>query len=146
MLQNLQRDMQGQSQPAITAKLTKAGTVTGIAVAGFLLIGSLFSNITHLDAGILISSIVAAVLMGAIVCGIIWGIGSVLGGTVAAKNRMIQTNLSGKYNKINGELQQINQEIRRIEPGKKENDTVCASIEKLKKDLETLRKKLYQEN
>lgn len=145
MLQNLQRDMQSQSQPAIADKLIKAGTVTGIAVAALMFIGTLFSNITHLDAWILISGIAGSALMGVLVGSIIWVIGGVLGGTAAAKDRMDQKNLSGKYNKINGELQQINQEIRKIEPGKKENDTVCASIEKLKKDREALRKKLYQE-
>lgn len=143
MLQNLQRDMNNHSKPTIADKLTKAGIIIGIGVAALMFIGLLLSNITHLDAWILISGIVGSGLIGAFVGGILWVIGFVLGGTMDAKDRMVQKNLSGKYNKINAELQQINQEIGKIEPRKKENDATCASIDHLEREMEALRHKLY---
>lgn len=143
MLQNLQRDMNNYSKPTIADKLTKAGIIIGIGVAALMFIGLLLSNITHLDAWILISGIVGSGLIGAFVGGILWVIGFVLGGTMDAKDRMVQKNLSGKYNKINAELQQINQEIGKIEPRKKENDATCASIDHLEREMEALRHKLY---
>ena len=60
-----------------------------------------------------------------------------------AKERSVQQNLTGKYNMINSELQQINQEIGKIEPRKKENDATCSSIKRLEEELEGLRKRLY---
>ena len=143
MLQNLQRDMNNYSKPTIADKLTKAGIIIGIGVAALMFIGLLLSNIIHLDAWILISGIVGSGLIGAFVGGILWVIGFVLGGTMDAKDRMVQKNLSGKYNKINAELQQINQEIGKIEPRKKENDATCASIDHLEREMEALRHKLY---
>ena len=135
--------MNNYSKPTIADKLTKAGIIIGIGVAALMFIGLLLSNITHLDAWILISGIVGSGLIGAFVGGILWVIGFVLGGTMDAKDRMVQKNLSGKYNKINAELQQINQEIGKIEPRKKENDATCASIDHLEREMEALRHKLY---
>lgn len=108
-----------------------------------MFIGHLLSNITHLDALVLISGIVGSVLMGAFVGAIPLVIGHVLGGAMETKDRMVQNGLSKKYNKINAELQQINQEIGKIEPRKKENDATCASIDHLEREMEALRHKLY---
>lgn len=143
ILQNLQKDMNSHSRPTIADKLTTAGFIVGICVAALMFIGHLLSNITHLDALVLISGIVGSVLMGAFVGAIPLVIGHVLGGAMETKDRMVQNGLSKKYNKINAELQQINQEIGKIEPRKKENDATCASIDHLEREMEALRHKLY---
>lgn len=122
----------------LLSKLVKIGA--GV----LLLIGYLLSNMAYLSAWMVIQGVLTSALLGVIVGGIPVAFGNVLSGTVAAKDRIIQKDLSGKYNKINGELQQIDQEIRKIEPGKKENEEVCASIDSLERDLEVLRKRLYK--
>lgn len=78
--------MNNYSKPTIADKLTKAGIIIGIGVAALMFIGLLLSNITHLDAWILISGIVGSGLIGAFVGGILWVIGFVLGGTMDAKD------------------------------------------------------------
>lgn len=140
MLQNLQRDMNNHSQPDIPDKLLKACFKIGIGVAALMSVGLWLLNITHLDASILMSGIAGSILMGALVSLVI---GHVWGNSIAAKELRVRDSLTRKYNTINAELQQINQEIGKIEPRKKENDAICASIDHLEKEMEALWHKLY---
>ena len=140
MLQNLQRDMNNHSQPDIPDKLLKACFKIGIGVAALMSVGLWLLNITHLDASILMSGIAGSILMGALVSLVI---GHVWGNSIAAKELRVRDSLTRKYNTINAELQQINQEIGKIEPRKKANDATCASIDHLEKEMEALRHKLY---
>lgn len=143
MLQEFRRDIDNRPQSAAAEKMSKVGITAGIGVAAFMFIGSSLSNIPYLDAGMIIRSMVGSVIMGALIGGVILVIGGAIGGTMDAKERSVQQNLTGKYNMINSELQQINQEIGKIEPRKKENDATCSSIKRLEEELEGLRKRLY---
>ncbi len=143
MIQELQRNMSNRSQSAAADKMSKAGIIAGIGVAAFMFIGSSIPNILYLGIGMIIQNLIGAIIIGALIGGIIFVIANVIGGTIDARERMIRQNLTGKYNMINSELQQINQEIGKIEPRKKENDTTCSSIKRLEKELEGLQRKLY---
>lgn len=144
MLQNLKNSMKDNQGSAVKDKFVRTGTGLGIGVAAILFIGHLLSNIGYLSFGLVFSGLLSSAILGAVVGGILCGIGGVLGGAANTKNNIVQKDLTGKYNKINAELQQINQEIAAIEPGKKEHEETCSSIRNLERDLEILRKKLNQ--
>lgn len=111
MLQDLKDKMKNNGASSMPDKLVKAGIVTGTGVAAVMLVGYLLSNMAHLSFWIVLNGVVGAVLLGAIVGGILWAIGAVSGGAMEAKGRMVQKNLTGQYNRIYSELQKINQEI-----------------------------------
>lgn len=146
MLQNLKNSMKDNQSSAVKDSIVRKGTKVGIGVAAVLFIGHLLSNIGYLSFGLVFSGLLTSAILGAVVSGIILGIGGVVSGAANTKNNIVQKDLTGKYNKINAELQQINQEIAAIEPGKKENEETCSSIRNLERDLEILRKKLNQDS
>ena len=143
ILQDIERNMRNNSQPTIAFKLMKAGIIIGISFAALIFIYFLISYSARLNVWLILTGIISGGLMGVFVGGIPWIIGVILGNILSTKERVIQTNLQKKHNKITTELQQINQEIEKIEPRKKENDSICSSINRLENDLETLRNKLY---
>ena len=146
MIQNLQRDMNNHSRSTIVDKLKKVGIIIGIGVTVFFFAASFLPNVPYLEyiqAWNIVQWVIGSALLGALAGGIVWGIGSILGRTIATKDRIVQNSLARKYNTINAELQQINQEIGKIEPRKKANDATCASIDHLEKEMEALRHKLY---